>query len=128
MPSRMVKRSAFTLVELLVVCGIIAVLISLLMPSLSKARAQANWIKCQSNMRQVGIQLEIYANQWHGWMYPPKLGAATPKSYRWPVFVFKPAVYNPPEMLCPSDDENPAEEHSYILNGASGRPGDQVLE
>ncbi|HTL27855.1 MAG TPA: type II secretion system protein [Tepidisphaeraceae bacterium] len=109
------KDRGFTLIELLVVIGIIAVLMSLLLPSLTKARAQSNWVKCQSNMRQVGIQLEIYANQWRGWMYPPKLGANTPKAWRWPVFVFKPAVYNPPEMTCPSD-ENPAEEHSYILN------------
>lgn len=109
------KIVGFTLVELLVVIGIIAILISLLLPSLSRARAQSNWVKCQSNMRQVGIQLEIYANQWRGWMFPPGLGANTPVGYRWPVFVFKPAVYNPPEMLCPSD-EMPAAEHSYILN------------
>jgi prepilin-type N-terminal cleavage/methylation domain-containing protein/prepilin-type processing-associated H-X9-DG protein len=109
------KWLGFTLVELLVVIGIIAILIGLLLPSLARARAQSNWVKCQSNMRQVGISLEIYANQWKGWMYPPKLGAGTPKGYRWPVFVFKPAVYNPPEMLCPSD-EMPAEEHSYLLN------------
>jgi hypothetical protein len=57
----------------------------------------------------------MYANQWRGACYPPKLGAGTPKDHRWPVFVFKPAVWNPPIMICPNDIE-PAEEHSYIIN------------
>ena len=101
---RQMKRRGFSLVELLVVIGIIALLIAILMPALQKAQAQAKWVQCQSNLRQCGVHLQMYANQWRGWCYPPKLGAGTPKGYRWPVFVFKPAVYNPPEMLCPSDE------------------------
>ena len=63
----MKKRSAFTLVELLVVIGIIALLISILLPSLNKARQQANLIKCESNLRQVGIMLALYTNQNKGY-------------------------------------------------------------
>lgn len=59
-PSQNFTRCAFTLVELLVVIGIIAVLISVLLPALNKARAQANFTKCMSNQRQLLIGLQMY--------------------------------------------------------------------
>src|SRR5687768_2541416 len=57
-------RLGFTLVELLVVIGIIAVLISILLPSLNKAREAANSVVCLSNLRQVGMSVQIYAGQY----------------------------------------------------------------
>jgi prepilin-type N-terminal cleavage/methylation domain-containing protein len=60
---------AFTLVELLVVIGIIAVLVGILLPALNRAREQANSVQCMANLRACGGLLHIYANQNRG-MFP----------------------------------------------------------
>src|SRR5687767_2452957 len=97
------QRRGFSLVELLLVIGIIALLLAMLMPALSRARRQAQMVACQSNMRQVGQAMVIYAQQWNGWIFPPEARSGRPENQRLPALLFKPPVWNPPIMLCPSD-------------------------
>jgi prepilin-type N-terminal cleavage/methylation domain-containing protein/prepilin-type processing-associated H-X9-DG protein len=62
----MTSKRAFTLVELLVVIGIIAVLIGVLLPALSRARGQANLTVCQANLRSIGQIIQMYATAHKG--------------------------------------------------------------
>ena len=127
-----VKRG-FTLVELLVVIGIIALLIAILLPALARARAQANAVKCATQMRGIGQSLMMYANLHKGQIFPCgvngyHLGGAVAEDRRWPTVVLDPASntmnvanhFVPNIMVCPVDTREDLAatggNHSYNLN------------
>jgi type II secretory pathway pseudopilin PulG len=119
--------AGFSIVELLVVIGIIAILLGLLLPAMQRAKVHARMIACRSNMRQIGQAMMIYSNENGGWLFPPDHGLDVPLQQRWFLMVLKPPPpkdpnsddprdWTPPIMLCPADDQEPREWHSYILN------------
>jgi len=97
------KRNAFTLVELLVVIGIIAVLISLLLPALNRAREQAKQVNCASNLRQMGQAMAMYVNEWQ--YYPGCYCTTQGQPFAvWPSRLRAYMNGNQEVFWCPSND------------------------
>jgi prepilin-type N-terminal cleavage/methylation domain-containing protein/prepilin-type processing-associated H-X9-DG protein len=105
-------KQAFTLVELLVVIGIIAVLVSVLLPTLGRAKESANSITCASNLRQLALATTIYTHENRGY-FPPGYDFRD-KTY-WPVRLQK-YVKSTEVYICPSRIM-PLVTNTYQANG-----------
>jgi len=99
---------AFTIIELLVVIGVIALLVALLLPALQKARGQAQAISCASNLRQWGIGAQIWSLDNRGEL--PSIDERTPwyweiytKMQRAPTYQQYGMIPTPKVWLCPSE-------------------------
>src|SRR5687768_16651704 len=88
---RSASRSGFTLVELLVVVGIIALLVGILMPTLNRAREHSRQLKCLSNVRQISMAFVMYTNNNKG-RFPFRAPINTPSSEDWIYWQDKPVT------------------------------------
>ncbi|RYG69396.1 DUF1559 domain-containing protein, partial [bacterium] len=101
-------RRAFTLIELLVVIAIIAILAAILFPVFGRARENARRSSCQSNLKQIGLAIEQYKNDFDGYTLPATQdvnGTTSGGNRSWPSLIFS-YVKNEQIFVCPSGSED----------------------
>ena len=102
MPRKPFSPNHFTLVELLVVIAVIAVLASLLLPALGKAREKAKEINCASNLKQQCLGLMSYSADYNSWLPPTRVDMGSSRYYFWGNYINDNYLGNPKVYLCPS--------------------------
>lgn len=115
------RREGFTLIELLVVVAVIALIITILLPSLRAARHQARATMCMSNCKEIGLATQMYAMQFND-KFPPSAhgGGADPKE--WWLHVLTRYSKAPLLFRCPEDQSD------RFLDWSKALPGDSELD
>lgn len=117
------KRKGFTLIELLIVIAIIAILAAILFPAFSRARENARAISCLSNMKQIGLAIQQYNQDYDG--YYPFSRVLLPAQKNWYDGYLDPYIKGRQIGKCPSAPDNWTIGYSY--NQAFGYfPGGQI--
>ena len=109
--SRSQSASAFTLIELLVVIAIIAILAAILFPVFARARENARRSSCQSNLKQIGLALVQYAQDFDN----TTPGSSNGSGISWPTLVF-PYIKSSQVFTCPSGEETPFMPEGLVPN------------
>lgn len=91
-------RSGFTLIELLVVIAIIAILAAMLLPALAKAKKKAQQTQCLNNLKQMGLAIHMYANDFNDHLPDPNWASGGDPAASAPGWLYKPISQKPPPV------------------------------